>query len=151
MRRPQKVEVDWLDLLRAFERLDPSWDSGPLPYLNLRTGKVTYFGESVGVDLADTLDFDRHAAIVLSYQALSDRQARMRAFAATVAEPELSARLRDALQRPGGVALFHDLLSQNPSISARWRRSEDPRLHELIAEWLRFEQLTTHNLPPWSP
>lgn len=151
MRRPQQVEIDWLELKRAFERLDPSWEAGPLPYLNLRTGKITYFGEAEGLDLADTLDFDLHAAVVVPTQVLSDRQARMRAFAATVAEPELSARLRDATLQEGGVAMFYDILSQYPAISTRWRRSEDPRIHELINDWLRFEQLTIRNPPPWLP
>ncbi len=149
MKRPRQVEVDWLGLKRAFERFDPTWDGGPLPYLNLRTGLLCYFGEVEGVDLADTLDFDRHVAVWLSAQVGVERHARMRAFVATVGEADLSERLRLVLAQEDGVGGFYRILAENPTVAQRWQRVESPRVQEQIDEWLEAEQLQPSNLPPW--
>lgn len=148
MKKPRSVRIDWESLRRAFERYDP--DGIPLPYLNLRTGRVTFFGEGQDLDLADTLDFDRHVAVHLPPHTVSERHARMRAFAATVAEPALSERLREALSREGGIGTFYDILREHPSAADRWRRQETPRIHEAISEWIRAEQLIPDTHPPWN-
>ncbi len=101
-------------------------------------------------ELADTLDFDRHVALHVTPQMMSERHARMRAFVATVAEPELSERLREALSQQGGVQGFYAILTEHPQVGTRWQRVESPRVQELIEEWLRSEQLIVSNRSPWS-
>lgn len=147
--RLMDVEIDWLALQRAFERFDPSWDGEPLPYLNLRTGKVAYFGAEEGVDIADTLDFERHLALTLPDEAIEERRARMRAFVATVPDLSLSQRLREALQSPGGVTTFYEILIDHPAHLARWERVEAPRVRDVINGWVLSEQLQARNAPPW--
>ena len=149
MKSPRPVEIDWIALQRAFERFDPTWEDEPLPYLNLRTGKISYFGEEEGVDFAETLDFDQHIALTLSPQDLTERHARMRAFAAAVPEADLSARLRRALSEEGGVGRFYEILSEHPTLCARWERVEGPRVRELLVKWLESELLAVKNDPPW--
>jgi hypothetical protein len=148
MKTPRQVTLDWLGLQRAFERFDPSWDGEPLPYLNIRTGQISYFGAEEGVDLADTLDFDRHVAVTLPEPCLADRHARMRAFAAA-AEADLCARLRHALAQHRPVARFYEVLEAHPAAYARWQRGELPRVRDLIREWLRAEALQVRDEPPW--
>jgi hypothetical protein len=149
MRRLRRVSIDWFGLQRAFERFDPSWEREPLPYLNVRTGQVAYFGAEEGMDVADTLDFERHVALSVSQQSLSERHARMRAFAAAIAEPDLSARLREVLSGEGCVNGFYRVLEGHPPLLSRWRRVEAPRVRELITDWLRSEALQPENAPPW--
>lgn len=149
MRNPRVVAIDWVALQRAFERLDATCEGEPHPYLNLRTGKVAYFGANECTNLSDTLDLDRHVALTLSDQALRDRHARLRAFIATVPEPELSLRLREALSQQGGIGTFYDILLEHPHHHARWQRAEAPRLYALIEEWLRSEGLEGLTAPPW--
>ena len=76
MKRPRRVDIDWPDLMRAFERFDPTWEDAPLPYLNLRTGRVSYFGLNQDVDYLDTLDFDRYVALSLPSEFPPERRAQ---------------------------------------------------------------------------
>jgi hypothetical protein len=151
MKNPRlvEIEIDWLALQRAFERFDPTWDGEPLPYLNLRTGKVAYFGADEGLDIADTLDFERHIALTLPDQVLTERHARMRAFLATLPDVDLSGTLRRALDEKGGVTTFYEILIDHQKHYERWQSIEAPRVRDVIDRWVQAEQLQPRNVPPW--
>lgn len=148
MRRPRRVDIDWQDLRRAFERFDPTWEHEPLPYLNLRTGRVSYFGLNQDMDFLDTLDYDQYIALSVPPEYLSERRARMRAFAAAVADQDLSERLRQALTGDRGVARFYELLDQHQAQLARWLQAEAQRTQTVIDLWLQAERLVCPPGPP---
>lgn len=150
MRRPRRVDIDWQDLRRAFERFDPTWDEEPLPYLNLRTGRVSYFGLNQDVDFLDTLDYDQSIALSVPPEFLTERRARMRAFAAAVSEADLSERLRLALTNDRGVAHFYSLLDQHPAELSRWLRVESARTQAIIDLWVQTERLLCDKPAPWT-
>ena len=150
MKRPRRVDIDWPDLMRAFERFDPTYEDEPLPYLNLRSGKVSYFGLNQDVDYLDTLDFDRYVALSLPSEFPPERRARMRAFAATVAQQSLSELLREALAASRGVLRFYETLEGHPSELARWRRAEGPRTQDILDAWVLAENLIVQRPAPWA-
>lgn len=143
MSRPRHVDIDWPALVRAFERFDPEAGGAGEPYLNVRTGKVAYFGASyMDVHQGETLNTDLHIALSLPSSYLEGRRARMRAFAATVAEPELSRRLREVLTSSDAIQGFYELLGEHQSTLSRWQRAEWPRIKEVIDVWVAQENLT---------
>lgn len=149
MRRSRRVDIDWPELQRAFERFDPTWEDAPLPYLNLRTGRVSYFGLNQDVDFLDTLDYDQYIALSVPVDYTGERRARMRAFAAAVAEHDLSERLRQALTAARAVAGFYELLDQHPGELARWLRAESQRTQAIIDQWVQSERLICVTRAPW--
>ena len=159
MRKP--IKIDWDELESAFD----SRREDLVYYLDLVTGEVVLEGEGEEDDFDDGEDAVEEAMEAASGNGRGDSTTRltieppdeedeiawMEDFAeeAGRADPELAARLGEALDGDGAVEAFREVLRHHVEERDRWFAYRADRLHEAIEAWLDAHKVHAAEPPPW--
>jgi Uncharacterised protein family (UPF0158) len=141
----REVPVDWEALEDAFENNAPEVHS----YLHLTTGEVLRVVDGVA-------DPQMHARIsadpnYLRIDPVSSREQYrwMERFIPMVDEPELRAKLAQAIDGKGAFRRFKDVLMSYAADRERWFTFRSERLRTFMEAWLTAHAMTAIARPSW--
>ncbi|MCS6798918.1 MAG: UPF0158 family protein [Myxococcota bacterium] len=141
----RQVPVAWEALEDAFENNAPEVHS----YLHLATGEVTRIVDGV----ADPAVHARlaHDPGYLRIDPVSSREQYrwMERFIATVEDPELRARLMQAIEGKGAFRRFKDVLMGHPIDRERWFAFRSERLRACMEVWLEAHGIVPMPRAEW--
>jgi hypothetical protein len=142
----REVPVDWEALEDAFENNAPEVHS----YLHLTTGEVLRVVDGVA-------DPQMHARIsvdpnYLRIDPVSSREQYrwMERFIPMVDEPELKAKLGQAIDGKGAFRRFKDVLMTYAADRERWFTFRSERLRTFMEAWLTAHAITATPRPAWA-
>ncbi len=142
---PREVPVDWEALEDAFENNAPEVHS----YLHLTTGEVLRVVDGVA-------DPQMHARIsadpnYLRIDPVSSREQYrwMERFIPMVDEPELKAKLAQAIDGKGAFRRFKDVLMSFAADRERWFTFRSERLRTFMEAWLSAHAIKAVPRPTW--
>jgi hypothetical protein len=149
MTRTRSIVVDWY----AFERAFLHNAVGSHAYLDVSSGEVRYFERGREGFTSDwrevTGDPDRFIHID---PVRSEEQHRwMVAFVASLREPELHARLTEAITRARAFRSFNQILREHPEVEEQWLAYRQRHVRAEIDLWLARCRLVALPEPGTAP
>ena len=141
------IPIRWTDLEIAFERNAPGIES----FLDVRTGDVTsILADAPGAPEQRARIVATGDAFIRVEPASSREQYRwMERFVSSVTDDALRERLLMSIDGKGAFRRFKDVLLTYPVERERWFSYRAELLHWHIQEWLKREELTPTEPPPW--